>query len=433
MPRHVVADKLLVSVFFFHLLCNCLGRLCPFPKLFRHHHRPDGLRIIAAMAPILHLVRSLSPEGVDPNTIARLLTWPSLFTGLGNFAFLPLCLVIGRRPVFIISSIMFIVACATAATAGTSFDSHLNSRIAQGFAAGATESLLPLIITDITFLHQRSTAFGVYWAIQTGFGAILNLASSYEAINLSWPWYYWIFVILGGAGFIGAIFLLPETRFERPATAIDGQMTKVDAYGNLVVLSDEEAEIELARQQSHLSDRRIHTDDDQNTSTSYWRQLSPISPVAKDPLRILLSCYKAMALSLLDPSIIWALGTASIYLGVSIAQSLSFGTTLIKQGWAPENTGLIYLAWIPASLAAMVISGWGGDKINVAMARRNHGVHLPEHRLISLILPTFLAIGVQLIFGFCSEYYERVHWFAIVFSAAAFGTCFVCSLIVTTT
>lgn len=324
---------------------------------------------------------------------------------------------------------MFIIACATAASSGTSFNGHLNSRIAQGFAAGATESLLPLILTDITFLHQRATVFGCYWAIQTGFGAILSLASSYEAVNLSWQWYYWIFVILSIVGFIAAIFLVPETRFERPATAIDGQMTKVDAYGNLVVLSDEEAEIELARQQSHVSER-IHDD---RSGVSFMRQLSPISPIANQPFKILGGCYKAMALSLLDPSILWALGTASIFLGVSIAQSLSFGSTLEKQGWTPENTGLIYIAWIPASALAMVMSGWGGDKINVFMAKRNHGVHLPEHRLVALVIPTLLGVAISLMFGFCSGNYEKVHWFAIVFAASGYTTCFVCSLIVTTT
>ena len=42
------------------------------------------------------LIRLYKLEGVGPDKIARLLTWPSLFTGLGNFVFLPLALIVGR-------------------------------------------------------------------------------------------------------------------------------------------------------------------------------------------------------------------------------------------------------------------------------------------------------------------------------------------------
>jgi hypothetical protein len=38
----------------------------------------------------------LAVESVTPDHVVRLLTWPSLFTGLGNFVFLPLALVVGR-------------------------------------------------------------------------------------------------------------------------------------------------------------------------------------------------------------------------------------------------------------------------------------------------------------------------------------------------
>lgn len=44
---------------------------------------------------------------------------------------------------------------------GTSFDSHLGARLLMGFAAGATESTIPLIITDYTFLHERAKVFGL--------------------------------------------------------------------------------------------------------------------------------------------------------------------------------------------------------------------------------------------------------------------------------
>lgn len=75
---------------------------------------------------------------------------------------------------------------------GSSFNSHFAARLVQGFSAGATESLLPLVITDLTFIHQRSAAFGIYWTLQNIGTAVFNTASSFEAINLKWQWYYWV-------------------------------------------------------------------------------------------------------------------------------------------------------------------------------------------------------------------------------------------------
>lgn len=67
-----------------------------------------------------------------------------------------------RRPCFILSATMLCAGCIWAALSGTSFDSHLGARILMGFAAGATESTLPLILSDYTFVHERAKVFGLY-------------------------------------------------------------------------------------------------------------------------------------------------------------------------------------------------------------------------------------------------------------------------------
>lgn len=66
-----------------------------------------------------------------------------------------------RRPSFLISAVLLCAGCIWAAMSGTSFDSHLGARLLMGFAAGATESTIPLIITDYTFLHERAKVFGL--------------------------------------------------------------------------------------------------------------------------------------------------------------------------------------------------------------------------------------------------------------------------------
>jgi MFS family permease len=72
-----------------------------------------------------------------------------------------------RRPIFLIASVMLVGSSVWAAKSGNSYESHLGARLLQGFSAGATESLLPLIITDMTFIHQRSKYFGAYWVVSS--------------------------------------------------------------------------------------------------------------------------------------------------------------------------------------------------------------------------------------------------------------------------
>ena len=116
---------------------------------------------------------------------------------IGNFLVLPMALVFGRRPTFLFSSfglLLSTIGCAV----NQNYTGHLVARIIQGLTTGCTESVspfycvlltskvLPLILADITFIHQRGMIYGWYWATQSMFSAILGLASSYEAIGLSW-------------------------------------------------------------------------------------------------------------------------------------------------------------------------------------------------------------------------------------------------------
>ena len=114
------------------------------------------------------------PQGYSDGDVVYLLTIPSLCIGLGNYIVLPLALAFGRRPVFL-GSIIVLLASLVWAAVNNSYESHLGARIVQGLATGATESVLPLMPTEVTFLHQRNRVFGMYWMTQTVFSGILNI------------------------------------------------------------------------------------------------------------------------------------------------------------------------------------------------------------------------------------------------------------------
>ncbi len=70
---------------------------------------------------------------------------------------------------------------------------------------------------------------------------------------------------------------------------------------------------------------------------------------------------------------------------------------------------------MPASIAAMLYAGYLGDKFTLWMAKRNGGVHTPEHRLPLLIIPGIVGFGGILLYGFtASNPNHNLSWWAPV-------------------
>jgi hypothetical protein len=81
----------------------------------------------------------------------------------------------------------------------------------------------------------------------------------------------------------------------------------------------------------------------------------------------------------------------------------------------------------------MLYAGWMGDKISLWLAKRNNGIHIPEHRLL-ILLPAFVIglIGV-IIYGISAQWPERYNWAAPVMGWGLFQFTFVVVIIVSTT
>ena len=75
-----------------------------------------------------------------------------MFMGVGNLICMPLALAIGRRPVYLFSLIILIVAAVWAGYA-KSYGEHLGARMLLGFAAGQSEALIPMMIQVRASLH----------------------------------------------------------------------------------------------------------------------------------------------------------------------------------------------------------------------------------------------------------------------------------------
>lgn len=111
---------------------------------------------------------SVVPPGVEPFPLAQvslLATIPGLGNGIASYFLVPLSIGVGRRPVLLFSAV-----CAWAGGLGagfsTTFEQHLAARAVQGLGVGAVEALIPLIVQDLVFIHQRNKAMSLVVSTQ---------------------------------------------------------------------------------------------------------------------------------------------------------------------------------------------------------------------------------------------------------------------------
>lgn len=107
--------------------------------------------------------------------VALLASLPLLMNGIASYFLVPLSIAVGRRPVLLFVGVMA-WAGGFWASYSTSLNSHLAARAFQGLGAGAVEALIPLIVQDMMFIHQRNKAISLISAGQGLFVVSLGIA-----------------------------------------------------------------------------------------------------------------------------------------------------------------------------------------------------------------------------------------------------------------
>ncbi|KAK1492920.1 hypothetical protein CCUS01_13916 [Colletotrichum cuscutae] len=281
-----------------------------------------GLSTASGLGAILHEFFAMyGPQGYSSEDIVLLITIPTLCIGLGNYIILPLALAYGRRPVFLGFMVILLIA-TIAAALQNSYNGHPAARVVQGLATGASESLLPLMLTEVTFLHERSKIFGLYWMAQNAISSTINLTSSYLNHDLGWRWYYWVFVITVAVGLVIAFFFAFETQFTRQPESLDGQVVITDEFGVTRVIPDSEAQAYLEEMnRSGLTAPGADQAAESLERKSYLQRIRPWSTPHPQPMRVMVLSWKHMAESFSSPGIIYAVLTSSIALGCGVLVS----------------------------------------------------------------------------------------------------------------
>ncbi|KAH5100556.1 hypothetical protein HBH71_233140 [Parastagonospora nodorum] len=372
-----------------------------------------GLSMVSGFGGLLGFyIPIYAAHGADYADITALMTYPSMFMGVGCLLATPLALAVGRRPVYLGSLVVLIVGALLAAYA-KDYNWHLGARMVLGLAAGQSEALVPMMIQEIHFMHERSTFLMWQSAIQTVLSAALIIAASPLAGAIGPANWYILGAGLSAATLVASIFLVPESRYPRSLVAY-GQYSESESDENVdyiappVRLSERPA-LDTVRYEPRTlrSDMRLFVGET-DWAEGMWGFLHTFQ-------------------ILLFPNVLWAFCLNGLTIGINIAIGTTYGkiVTSPPYNWGQDAASYVNAGQVIVAFVALPLLGNGSDMVIKWRARRNGGVHEPESRLLLLCIPICIGVVSAVLYGQAGQHPEKYHWFVIVFANAGYYFAFV--------
>lgn len=110
--------------------------------------------------------------------------------GLGSVIASPTAILFGKRPVYLVGILLFLVSAVWCALS-PSYTSLVIARIFMGIAVSPCECLPSATIAEVFFLHERAYRVGIYTLLLLGGKNLVPLVSAVIIQSLGWRWVFW--------------------------------------------------------------------------------------------------------------------------------------------------------------------------------------------------------------------------------------------------
>lgn len=188
---------------------------------------------------------------ITVETLSQCTAWLILTLGLCVFLLNPFAKIYGKRPVYLLASVIMLVGSCWGASA-KSYASFLASRVISAIGMAPYEILVLATIKDIYYVHERGTRIAV-WNLFLMCGiAGGSLISGYIIEDLGFRWTFWICAILFGVFLFGIVFFVPETSYRRPPSLVT-QLTADEKTTDYLEDSEKRAPVQLESVQNSES------------------------------------------------------------------------------------------------------------------------------------------------------------------------------------
>ncbi|KIH87783.1 cycloheximide resistance protein [Sporothrix brasiliensis 5110] len=321
---------------------------------------------------------------------------------VGSILFNTLAVKVGKRPVYLISSIGLFIGCFWGAEA-KSFASLSAARAVTGLCMAPMEALVPASIADIWFVHERGYRTAIF---NLGVLGGINLASPIAGAIIQYSSSRVCLHAMGGAFVLQTLltlFFMPESAFHRTgALNIDGGTHRVEVEGV-------EGASEKAGAFGHRDVPAGDTDHSRNDiPQTFVQSLMPYSGYwdRVSFWRTLLQPFCMLA----SPVVLWAtlLFTTCISWLVLISITLSQIFSAPPYSFSVSAVGATNVSSFVATLLATAVAGPAIDGVVTALARRNGGTFEPEFRLP--IMVTYLLFTATGFFAWGQSLFHQDAW-----------------------
>lgn len=319
-----------------------------------------------------------------------------LVLGFSNLLWVPVATTLGRRPVALLSSLICAASSIWRARA-TSYGSFMGACILNGLAAGPCETLMPQVIADIIFLHERGRYQTLYFAIYFISLMVGPVISGAMAFHTGVESFWWLNTALLLATTVFCLFFFPETRYDRTS----------GPHGRLAV--DRSSSPEKAQESTTLESttRNDNNPDDiqltqtrtpANHSLGHGRpnaqQFHFVQPYATTSTSTGIRAHAPLLRELwlpfylhLYPIVEFAAfvvsWSASGFLVVNLSQAQVFAAP--PYNFSSQTIGLFNLAVLVGGLIGLFTCGPLSDWVAARLTARNGGVREPEMRLVAMV------------------------------------------------
>ncbi|KAL4929136.1 major facilitator superfamily domain-containing protein [Aspergillus undulatus] len=310
--------------------------------------------------------------------------------GIAPMVLAPFSEINGRRPIFVISGVVFAV-CLIGCGATDSFAGMLVARFFLGIGGSTFSTMVGGVISDIYHAEDRNAPMS-YFAGAVLFGTGLGpLISGFIQQRASWRWIYYSQAIAAAVFLVILWFFLKETRgsvlLSRKAKKLNKYYDTLEEAGYYGVVFDSGKFSE--KQQVQRIRWNVKSDEERES-------------LAK---MISISCYRPFHLLFTEPVVfffsLWvAFSWAILYLKFS-AVPLVFST---NHGFNVEQNGAVFSAVSVASIIATALS-LNQEKFAARIGKMSN---MPEGRLYFACVESILMPVGLFWFGWTS--YSSIPW-----------------------
>lgn len=295
---------------------------------------------------------------------------------------MPLANCFGRRPVVIVCGIVCVLANVWQALV-TSFPSFIGARVVSGLGAAANESIMPVVVCDLLFVHQRGRSMALYfWAYFIGV-FIGPVISGSIAARSGWRWFFWVCAILQAASLVFIIVAHPETKYERlTASSVSDPELQAELQAGNTNAADKQAVHHAApRRPSRSRSPRLRG---RPTLTQF--SLLPVPRFAHGLGPILHDIVSPIQIFSF-PIVLWASLTMGFAANCVLALNLTESQVFAAPPYLFNSAQIGYtnFAFAVGAVLALLTAGPLSDWVALRQARRNGGVLEAEMRLVSIL------------------------------------------------